>query len=862
MKQQAFLLLITFITGTILTACSPQPTSTVEAKPTSENSSEGVTITFACEYGAMYEAEKLAQSFHQAHPDINVRIVSTEDVLGIDLSDPWPKDSITRLASAADVVDMWFRPTDTQSGLIMDLQPFIEADRSFQPEDFYPGTLESFGWDGGTWALPAGVEARLIFYNKDLFDRAGVPYPQEGWTLDDFLDKADRLTVRHDDEETQWGFADVSPNVLTFVLLQGAKLVDDTTQPPTPSLDTPEVAQALRWYTDLILVHGVAPAYPRTVDDRAYLEEMRHLRDEGKVAMWTDLSINREYRSETINLGIAPFPAGKVKLNPVMTAGYWMSAGTAYPQESWLWLKALTRQPARRWFGRSMPARRSVAEETGFWDRLDEETAAAYHYALEHAWTPRLDEGAIILALYKAMITVLNGEKGVEEALAEAQQEALQEMAALARVTPQPVAVSTPTPPAGGTTITFVSLPTNLAAYRELAQAFHQAHPDITVEVKSGAGLREMAESGDCFSWLFPHVAEEEFRQYVLNLRPLLESDADFPLDDFYPQALDAFRWQGDLWGLPADVRLKVIYYNQSLFDQAGVEYPRLDWDFDGFLEKAVALTHGNGEEKRYGFVPLYEPDDLLFFVEGRGAKLIDATASPPQPRFDDPQVVEALRWYADLILEYGLRPAPAGSVSGLGDQARYMALVTTGRAVMWMDFGGSRLFPDLPPDTHLAPLPQSENGIGGSAAFCRGYFITRGTPYPQECWEWLKFLSEQLSPVEGLPPRRSLAESAAFRAQVGEETARVYLASLESGDSLAAPLYNQLSWLHRTLYWFYRACDAVIGGEDAAQALGEAQHKAEAYIRCLEVGGGFDDAQAAGACAREIDPDFQEQGP
>lgn len=261
--------------------------------------------------------------------------------------------------------------------------------------------------------------------------------------------------------------------------------------------------------------------------------------------------------------------------------------------------------------------------------------------------------------------------------------------------------------------------------------------------------------------------------------------------------------------------------------------------------------------------MPLYEPDDLLFFVEGRGAQLIDATAQPPRPRFDDPQVVEAVRWYADLILEYGLRPTPAGSVSGLGDQARYGALVTTGRAAMWMDFGGSRLFSsDLPPDMHLAPLPQGENGIGGSAAFCRGYFIAAGTPHPRECWEWLKFLSGQLSPVEGLPPRRSLAESAAFRAQVGEETARVYLTSLESSDTLAAPLYNQLSWLHRTLYWFYRACDAVMDGADAAQALGEAQHKAETYVRCLEVGGGFDDAQAAEACAREVDPDFQEQGP
>jgi multiple sugar transport system substrate-binding protein len=858
------LLLTTLVLATIFAACFQQPTPTPSAeKPTIAVGGEEVTITFACDYGATYEFEKLAQSFHQAHPDINVQVVSTEDVLGIGLSDPWPEDSIARLASAADVVDMGFRPADTQSGLIMDLQPLIESDRSFQTEDFYPGTLESFQWDGGTWALPAGVEAILIFYNKDLFDRAGVPYPKAGWTLEDFLNMAKRLTMRQEGEVIQWGFADTVTHVPAFLRLQGVKLVDDTTQPPVPSLDTPEVAQALRWYTDLTLTHGVAPPYPKAGDDRLYREEMRRLVDEGKVAMWTDLSINREYRSESINLGIVPFPAGKAKLNPVTTASYWMSAGTAHPQESWLWLKALTEQPPRRWPGTTIPARRSVAEETGFWAELDEETAAAYRYALDHAWVREHGWNIpnIAFVLFEATLAVLKGEKGIEEALAEAQQRALQEMAALAKVTPHPVVVATPKPAAEGTTITFVSLPTNLAAYRELAQAFHQTHPDITVEVKSGAGLREMAESGDCFSWLFPHVAEERFRQYVLNLQPLLESDDGFPLDDFYPQALNAFRWQGGLWGLPADIRLKVIYYDQTFFDQAEVAYPRLDWNLDGFLEKAIALTHREGEEKQYGFVPLYEPDDLLFFVERRGGQLIDATAQPPQPQFDNPQMVEAVRWYADMILKYGVRPAPVGSVSELGDQGRYHALVTTGRAAMWMDFSSNQLFPDLPSDTHLAPLPQGEGGISGSAAFCRGYFISKGTPYPQACWEWLKFLSEQLSPVEGLPPRRSLVESAQFRAQVGEETARVYLASLERIDNLSSPLYEQLPWLKRTLFWFYQAFNAIMEGEDADSALNEAQREAEVYIGCLESKEGFADEEVQKACAKGGDPQHQESG-
>jgi multiple sugar transport system substrate-binding protein len=80
----------------------------------------------------------------------------------------------------------------------------------------------------------------------------------------------------------------------------------------------------------------------------------------------------------------------------------------------------------------------------------------------------------------------------------------------------------------------------------------------------------------------------EEFRQYVLNLQPLLADDPSFPLDDFYPQALSALRWQGDLWGPPADIHLKVLYYNRLVFDQMGVEYPRFDWNLDDFMELAV----------------------------------------------------------------------------------------------------------------------------------------------------------------------------------------------------------------------------------------------------------------------------------
>jgi hypothetical protein len=95
----------------------------------------------------------------------------------------------------------------------------------------------------------------------------------------------------------------------------------------------------------------------------------------------------------------------------------------------------------------------------------------------------------------------------------------------------------------------------------------------------------------------------------------------------------------------------------------------------------------------------------------------------------------------------------------------------------------------------------------------------------------------------------------------VGEEIARVYLASLERIENLSSPLYEQLPWLKRTLFWFYRAFDSIIEGEDVGTALDEAQRKAEGYIRCLESKGGFVDEEVQKACAREVDGDYKDFG-
>ena len=89
----------------------------------------------------------------------------------------------------------WIPGTDVarfaKSGLILNLADVAAADPDFSAGDFYAGpmgfltTSAEEGVDA-LWGLPRDVSAFAIYYNADLFDEAGVDYPAEGWTWDDF----------------------------------------------------------------------------------------------------------------------------------------------------------------------------------------------------------------------------------------------------------------------------------------------------------------------------------------------------------------------------------------------------------------------------------------------------------------------------------------------------------------------------------------------------------------------------------------------------------------------------------------------------------------------------------------------------
>jgi multiple sugar transport system substrate-binding protein len=866
------------------TAAEPveEPTEAPAPEPASQ---ERTAVRFAITDWQRPLYEDLIAAFEEENPDLRVEVVSVNEVLELGPIGQIevPDDADQRLVAAADVVNIGVSRQVVRDGLLRDLSPFVEADLGFQADDFFPGTLERYQWDGGTWALPAQVDFRVIYYNKDAFDEAGVAYPEAGWTWDDLLVAAKAVTVREGDEVQRWGFVPVG---LAYRLIESraGALADEATDPPTPRLDEPDVVDAVRWYADLYLEEQVMPYFePADEDTEALLSEEQALVDKAMAAMWPESDIVFGLRKQQGNVGVAPFPADVAggPATPAYVDGLSMSAGTTQPEAAWRWIEFLSRQSLGD-LGMGMqvlPARQSAAEASGFWEEVDEELASTLRYAVEHAYMTGEPVG--YGAFTDALNAILKGDQSVEDALAEAQTQVeadlLEAAAERAGATPVPtfvVAAPELEEPAseGAVTITFVpgigSL--NLEPYRDLVDQFQEAHPDVAVEVKvadfvtgSTPTLKAMAEGSDCFEW-YPGFQDPEQREAILSLKPFVDADAAFPAADFYPQASELFTWQGQLMGLPADIAPLIVEYSKDLFDAADLEYPAGDWTWDEFLAQSVALTEGEDEEKQYGFLAeVYELNDLLLITERLGAKLIDDSLDPPAPSYNDPDTVEAVRWYAGLTTEHGVKPVFLTDLTNLaGASSAYMereGLINNGRAGMWTGSPTTAVLFGERSGMNLGMVALPVRAEGDSAAgflTVSGYFISAQTEQRQACWQWITYLSDHPAAIQGLPARRSVAESDAYREQVGAERADAYLASVGDAERPSAfQLYTEEEWLGGALFWYSQAFGQVLEGKASVEdALDAAQDLADDYRACVVAGGDYGQ-EAWEACAKEVDP-------
>ena len=363
MFSRLFLCLL--MVGLVVTAC---------VSPSVENgeSANGVTLTLLISGDPTDEAayQQLIDAFAADHADIAVNLINI----------PSSGDFRKRLAAdfaAGTPPDLFlinYRNLGrfAASGAVEPLTDYLAKSALSKPNDYYPQALAAFQWNGEQICMPQNISSPVIYYNKTLFDAAGLTYPTDAWTWDGFLETAKMMTQDSDNDGATdiYGFG-IDPTLVRatpFVWMNGGDLVDDPIAPTRLTLDTPESKEALQWFMALQLTHQVTPD---AVAEEAESSLSRFIN--GRLAMFMDSRrAVPEFRAITsFDWDVAALPVGKTQAIILHADAFCLAAAGQQKDAAWTFLEFVNAEAGQTILastGRIVPSRIDLSTSPVFLD--------------------------------------------------------------------------------------------------------------------------------------------------------------------------------------------------------------------------------------------------------------------------------------------------------------------------------------------------------------------------------------------------------------------------------------------------------------------------------------------------------------
>lgn len=314
--------------------------------------------------------QQLVDAFTQSHPNIQVELIQI----------PGQAEYRNRVAAdliagnPADVLLINYRryAAFANLGALEPLDSYLENSRVLQKRNFYPEAIEPFVWNDRLMCIPQNISSLVVYYNKDLFDQAGVPYPAEGWTWLDFLSAAQALTkdFDHDGTRDQFG-AGIEPSLIRlapFIWQAGGHLVDDRANPSTLVLDQPGEIKAERFFVGLQTVYHVVP---NAEQEAAEDSESRFIN--GRLAMFFNSrrGVPTYRESVTFDWDVAALPRADFEVNILHSDGYCLPSASRSKDAAWRFIEfanSVQGQTIVARTGRTVPSLVSVANSPAFLD--------------------------------------------------------------------------------------------------------------------------------------------------------------------------------------------------------------------------------------------------------------------------------------------------------------------------------------------------------------------------------------------------------------------------------------------------------------------------------------------------------------
>ena len=340
-----------------------------QAAPARQDGPSGeITFSFWGDPAELAAYEAVVEAFEAVQPDVDVRIAhvpSADDFYA----------SLTTGYAAGNPPDVFlinYRRYGQWAArdALEPVGPLLRESQVLSEEDYYPQPLEAFTHDGELMCLPQNLSSLVVYYNRGLFDAAGVPYPSEGWTWDDFLSAAKALTVDANGdgiaEQHGLGVENSLIRFTPFIWQAGGELVDDLDRPTKLTIDTPEARAGIQFFIDLNLVHKVVPTEAEVL---AESDEDRFMNGTTAMLLQSRRVVPTLREIEDFTWDVAPLPRGQEAAGILHSDAYCLSASGENREAAWAFVEFANGpegQPIAAQTGRTVPSLKAVAESPAF----------------------------------------------------------------------------------------------------------------------------------------------------------------------------------------------------------------------------------------------------------------------------------------------------------------------------------------------------------------------------------------------------------------------------------------------------------------------------------------------------------------
>lgn len=276
-------------------------------------------------------------------------------------------------------------------------------------------------------------------------------------------------------------------------------------------------------------------------------------------------------------------------------------------------------------------------------------------------------------------------------------------------------------------------------------------------------------------------------RNVMRDIMPFVEADPSGQelFEGIEPNLMNGLRYNDTLSFIPNEWNTVVTYYNTAAFEEAGLEAPAPDWDWDAFLEtaKALTVTDASGNVTRYGYmIPGGQFALSPWFLNNGTDRL---TPDGRESNVRDPRFRETLEFLHSLIFEHKVSPTFVRNEQGVGP-------FIAGQAAMFAGTHGripEMIAADLKTvAVQYFPKKTEQIAIMGVG----GFGITQASQNPELAWEFVKELtgrenSEALADLmRALPPLREAATSEKYVAY--PENSEIFYGSAPIAQALQQP--------------------------------------------------------------------------